>query len=116
MADESGFYLLPSVVRTYAPVGETPLLRSKLSHDHLSVRGAVSLEGKLYFQVHEHAISGEEVVAFREAPAAYSGQAARRLGQGDHRSKMIKQFLPRQQPLGYIWAIRLRPNSAGRIW
>jgi hypothetical protein len=85
LADESGFYLLPSVVRTYAPVGETPLLlRSKLSHDHLSVRGAVSLEGKLYFQVHEHAISGEEVVAFLEAlDAAYSGQAARRLGRGD---------------------------------
>jgi len=83
LADESGFYLLPSVVRTYAPVGETPLLRSKLSHDHLSVRGAVSLEGKLDFQVHEHAIS-EEVVAFLEAlDAAYSGQAARRLGRGD---------------------------------
>ena len=29
-ADESGFYLLPFVCRTYAPKGETPLLRSKL--------------------------------------------------------------------------------------
>jgi hypothetical protein len=25
--DESGFYPLPSVVRTYAPVGQTPILR-----------------------------------------------------------------------------------------
>jgi hypothetical protein len=28
--DQSGFYLLPMVVRTYAPVGETPIL-----HEHL---------------------------------------------------------------------------------
>src|SRR5690606_10375278 len=58
--DESGFYLLPAVVRTYAPMGETPLLRSKLSHDHLSVIGAVSFGGKLYFQAHEHAIKSAE--------------------------------------------------------
>ena len=30
-ADQSGFYLLPAVVRTYAPVGQTPIL-----HEHLS--------------------------------------------------------------------------------
>ena len=35
--DESGFYLLPAVTRTYAPVGETPILHPTLSHDHLSV-------------------------------------------------------------------------------
>jgi hypothetical protein len=28
-ADQSGFYLLPMVVRTYAPVGQTPVL-----HEH----------------------------------------------------------------------------------
>jgi hypothetical protein len=26
--DESGFYPLPSVVRTYAPIGQTPVLRA----------------------------------------------------------------------------------------
>ncbi len=30
--DQSGFYLLPCVVRTYAPVGQTPVLREQLSH------------------------------------------------------------------------------------
>ena len=33
--DESGFYLLPSVVRTYAPRGQTPVLRVRLTRDHL---------------------------------------------------------------------------------
>ena len=32
--DESGFYLLPMAVRTYAPVGQTPVLKVKLTRDH----------------------------------------------------------------------------------
>ena len=47
-ADQSGFYLLPSVVRTYAPVGQTPVLHEHLSRDHLSAMSAITLEGKLY--------------------------------------------------------------------
>jgi len=45
--DHSGFYLLPTVVRTYAPIGQTPILQETLSRDHLSVISAISLEGKL---------------------------------------------------------------------
>jgi hypothetical protein len=33
--DQSGFYLLPMVVRTYAPVGRTPILHERLGRDHL---------------------------------------------------------------------------------
>ena len=29
--DQSGFYLLPGKVRTYAPVGQTPIIRATLS-------------------------------------------------------------------------------------
>jgi hypothetical protein len=47
-ADQSGFYLLPMVVRTYAPVGKTPILKENLSRDHLSAMSAITLEGKLY--------------------------------------------------------------------
>src|SRR4051795_7021134 len=38
--DESAFYLLPAVVRTYAPCGLTPVLSAPLSYDHLSVISA----------------------------------------------------------------------------
>jgi DDE superfamily endonuclease len=62
--DESGFYLLPAVMRTSAPVGETPILHPTLSHDHLSVIGAVGLHERLYFQVYEQAISSAEVIRF----------------------------------------------------
>jgi transposase len=40
--DESGFYLLPARVRTYAPRGHTPTLRVFETHDHLSVMSAIA--------------------------------------------------------------------------
>ena len=63
-ADQSGFYLLPMVVRTYAPVGKTPVLKEKLSRDHLSAMSAITLEGKLYMTFQERAFKGEDAVRF----------------------------------------------------
>ena len=64
--DESGFYPLPSVVRTYAPVGQTPILREWWTRDHLSAISAISPEGKLYFHSQDHAMNSDDVVAFLE--------------------------------------------------
>ena len=62
--DQSGFYLLPAVVRTYAPVGQTPVLQEELSRDHLSAISAISLEGKLYMMEQERAFKAEDVMRF----------------------------------------------------
>jgi hypothetical protein len=48
--DESGFYLLPMAVRTYAPMGKTPVLRVPLTRDHISAIGALTPEGRLFMQ------------------------------------------------------------------
>jgi transposase len=71
--DESGFYPLPSVVRTYAPIGQTPVLREWWTRDHLSAMSAISPEGKVYFHSQESALHAADVVAFlkhllREVP------------------------------------------------
>jgi hypothetical protein len=63
-ADQSGFYLLPSVVRTYAPVGQTPVLHEHLTRDHLSAMSAITLEGKLYMIEQEWAFKAEDAVRF----------------------------------------------------
>jgi transposase len=93
--DESGFYPLPSVVRTYAPVGQTPILREWCTRDHLSVISAISLEGKVYFHSQKRAINSADVVAFlehllREVPGRmvliWDGALI-------HRSHTIKEFL-----------------------
>jgi transposase len=62
--DESGFYLLPLAVRTWAPKGETPVLRVKLTHDHLSAISGITLDGRLFMQVREDAFDTEGVVGF----------------------------------------------------
>jgi transposase len=62
--DESGFYLLPAAVRTYAPRGQTPILRVPLSRDHLSVISAVSPEGELFLMAQERPLNGADVARF----------------------------------------------------
>ena len=63
-ADQSGFYLLPMVVRTYAPVGKTPVLKENLTRDHLSAMSAITLDGKLFMIEQERSFKGEDAVRF----------------------------------------------------
>jgi transposase len=46
--DESGFYLLPGIVRTYAPKGMTPIVYEWQTRDHLSVMGGITCDGKVF--------------------------------------------------------------------
>jgi transposase len=62
--DQSGFYLLPMAVRTWAPCGQTPLLRVPLTHDHLSAIGGITSQGRLFLQTQERAYHAEDVVRF----------------------------------------------------
>jgi transposase len=93
--DESGFYPLPSVVRTYAPVGQTPILREWWTREHLSAISAISPEGQLYFRSQDHAINSDDVVAFlehllREVPGP---MVVIWDGAPIHRSHTIQDFL-----------------------
>lgn len=65
--DESGVYLLPAIVRTWAPRGQTPVLRHYLTNDHLSVISAISPEGALYFQIQQTAFASGAVIRFLTA-------------------------------------------------
>ena len=93
--DESGVYLLPMVVRTYAPCGQTPILKEFLSYKHLSLIGAVTPQGKLGLAVYAHSITSREVVLFL-------GQLLRLIpglllviwdGIPTHRSRVVRAYL-----------------------
>jgi transposase len=62
--DEAGFYLLPSVVRTYAPEARTPVLRAKLTRDHLSVMAGMTPAGKVYTLARRESLNGSHSVEF----------------------------------------------------
>lgn len=93
--DESGFYLLPAVVRTYAPVGETPILHEHLSRDHLSAISAITPEGKLYMMEQDRAFKGPDVVRFlKHLLRRISGKLLVIWdGSPIHRARVVKDFL-----------------------
>ena len=62
--DESGFDLLPGVVRTYSPCGLTPVLYEWQTRDHLSVMGGLSLSGRLFTLVRQRSLDGGHSVEF----------------------------------------------------
>ena len=93
--DEAGFYLLPAGVWTYAPRGQTPILRVPLTRDHLSAISAITPAGKLYMMVQDCAFRGPTIVRFlrhllRHIPGKlliiWDGLPA-------HRSQPVKDFL-----------------------
>lgn len=63
-ADEAAFYLLPSVVRTWARVGQTPVLKTPTKYEHLSVASAITTTGKLVTQIRSSTFDGEAIVGF----------------------------------------------------
>ena len=60
--DESGFYPLPAVVRTWAPRGVTPVLRALLTREHLSVISGITAAGQLLLQVRDRLLRGPDIL------------------------------------------------------
>lgn len=93
--DQSGFALLPSVVRTYAPVGETPILRVPLRREHVSAIGGITMDGKLFLQKQERAYRSPDVVRFLKHLLRHIEGKLLVIWDGApiHRSEVIKGFL-----------------------
>ena len=62
--DESGFYLMPGRVRTYAPCGQTPVLRWPYTRDHVSGMSGITMDGHLYTLVRAEALDSLDSVLF----------------------------------------------------
>jgi hypothetical protein len=75
--DESGFYLLSGLVRTYAPEAQTPVIREKQTRDHLSVMGGMTPEGKVYTLAMGCTVSRFTCGAWLESACWLSGMARR---------------------------------------
>jgi hypothetical protein len=62
--DESAFYLLPLVMRTLAPSGQTPRVQGKHTKDRLSAISGITFGGRLFLRVREGSYDGDLVVGF----------------------------------------------------
>jgi len=111
--DEAAFYLLPSVVRTWSPIGVSPVLNAVCCRDHLSAISAITPEGKLYFHLQEGAFDGMDVVRFvchllRHIPgkllivwdgaSIHKGEAIRRLLATDRADDLWLEAFPAYAP------------------
>ncbi len=93
--DEPGFYLLPGVVRTYAPCGETPILKALLNREHISLMSGVTPAGQLVTLERRRALTGAESVTFLRHLYSYCGSKLLVIWDGGtiHRSDEVKTFL-----------------------
>ena len=93
--DESGFYLLPGVVRTYAPRGQTPVLHPAQTRAHLSVMGAITPQGQVFLLIQQPALDSSATVICLEQ---LRQQLQRKLliiwdSSPIHRAAEVKDFL-----------------------
>ncbi len=93
--DEAGFYLLVSRVLTYAPIGQTPILRAPLNRDHFSIIGAITPDGKLYVHIQDKAFKGDTIVQFLKHLLRHIAGNLLIIWDGlpAHRAIVIKDFL-----------------------
>jgi len=93
--DESGFYLLPGRVRTYAPEGHTPVLHEWQTRDHLSVMGAVTPTGRIHVLVRQESLNSLHTIEFLKHLIRHIGGRLLVIWDGSpiHRRQEDKEFL-----------------------
>ena len=100
-------------VRTWAPRGQTPVLRVPLTRDHLSSISGITFDGRLFMQVRPASYDTAAVVGFLRVPLRKISGKLVVIWDGSpiHRGHEIKDF--RQQRRGQTLAsgttARLRP-------
>lgn len=93
--DESGFYLLPGVVKTYGVKGKTPVIDKWLTRDHLSVMGGLTWAGKLYTLIRAEALTSKHTVVFLEHLLRHIGKRLLVVWDGSpiHRWGAVREYL-----------------------
>jgi len=124
-ADEAGFLLIPTVRTTWSPVGQTPIVRHRYSHDRVSAISGIAVSPKrchrtLYCHLYEDNIQGEEGAAFlRQLLRQLPGHLIVLLDNGTiHRGDPVQDLLARTTRLPLVpfppYAPALNPDEG--VW
>jgi transposase len=119
--DESGLSERPTRIRTWAPVGQTPVVQFHFNWKQLSLIAGLT-RFQCYFRLHEGAISSEQVIEFLHALGRQIRQPVLIIWDGlkAHRSWMVRDYVdsmngaihleslpayaPELNPVEYLWA------------
>lgn len=93
--DETGVSLVPNAQKTWGLRGRTPVVRHRFRWPKVSAIGAVTLDGALYFRVHEDTIREDEVLSFLLHLLRHIGRRLIVLwdGHSPHHSVRVNEFL-----------------------
>ena len=102
--DESGVSLLPSVRATWAPRGQTPVLRHRFAWKRLSLAGALAFEpdgsdAHLVFELRPGAYNDETLIEFLMVLKEIEQRPVLMIWDGlpSHRSKRMSQWIASQR-------------------
>lgn len=123
--DESGFLLIPSVRKTWSPVGQTPIVRHCYNHDRISAISGIAVSPRrfhcsLYCQLYEDNIQGDEVATFlRSLLRQIPGHLVVLLDNGGiHHGEPVQDLLSRTSRLHLVpfppYAPELNPDEG--VW
>jgi transposase len=86
---------LAGVLRTYAPRGQTPVLRVPLTRDHLSVISGITRSGQLLTGMQDRAYKGADAVCFLKHLQRHLDDKLLVIWDGlpAHQERAVKQFL-----------------------
>jgi len=123
--DESGFLLIPSVHKTWSPVGQTPIVPHRYRHDRLSAISGIAVSPRrcrctLYCHLYDDNIQGEEVAAFlRHLLQQIRGPVIALLDNGKiHRGEPVQELLTHTRRLHLVpfpaYAPELNPDEG--VW
>jgi transposase len=124
-ADESGFLLTPTVAKTWAPVGRTPIVKHFERRERISVISGISVSPKrqrlnLYFQLHLKNIQQKEAYCFLRNLLRHLPGHVFVLWDGGrpHNGRLIKDLLQRAHRLHLVrfpgYAPELNPDEG--VW
>jgi len=115
--DEAGFYLLPSVVKTCAPLARTPVLRAKLTRDHLSVMGGMTPHGRVYTLARQESLNGSHSVEFLAHLMRVASERLMVIWDGSpiHRRTLVRDFVSDTHAARCGWRrCRVTPRTSTR--
>jgi transposase len=129
--DESGLSERPTLVRTWAPRGQTPVLQYSFNWKHLSVIAGVSW-WQIYFRLFPGTIRAPQCIEFLKALHRQIGKKLLIIWDGlrVHKSRLVQEFLddldgdiqmaflpaysPELNPVEYLFG-HLKPHELGNF-
>ena len=95
--------------KTWAPKGKTPVIEHNFNWERLSAIGGITLQGRIYFRVHDGTIKKKQVIEYLEQLLRHIRRHIVLLwdGSSPHRATIVTNFL--EQNNERITAFRLPP-------